>query len=118
MVIRQGEVYWIDLGEPIGSEPGYRHPHVVIQNNIFNQSRIGTVVVCGITSNLNRAAAPGNVLLEAGEANLPKACVVNVTQIFTVDKRDLEEKAGILSKKRVEQILAGIRLLLEPRDII
>ena len=96
MVIQQGEIYWIDLGDPTGSSPGYKHPHVVIQNNIFNQSRINTVVVCVITSNLKRATAPGNVLLDEGEGNLPKQSVVNVSQIFTVDKRDLEEKIGTL----------------------
>ncbi len=117
MVIRQGDVFWVDLGEPSGSEPGYRHPHVVIQNNIFNRSRINTVVVCVITSNLKRADAPGNVLLEAGEAHLPKPSVVNVSQLFTVDKRDLSEKIGTLSRERVEQILAGIDLVLQPRDI-
>ena len=117
MVIRQGDVFGVDLGEPSGSEPGYRHPHVVIQNNIFNRSRINTVVVCVITSNLKRADAPGNVLLEAGEAHLPKPSVVNVSQLFTVDKRDLSEKIGTLSRERVEQILAGIDLVLQPRDI-
>jgi mRNA interferase MazF len=117
MVIKQGEVYWIDLGEPSGSAPGYRHPHVVIQNNLFNQSRINTVVVCVITSNLKRAEAPGNVLLAPGEARLPKESVVNVSQIFTVDKRNLAEKIGRLSKKRVREILAGIKLVLEPRDV-
>lgn len=117
MVIRQGEVYWVDLGEPSGSSPGYRHPHVVIQNNVFNQSRIKTVVVCVLTSNLKRAQAPGNVYLEEGEANLPKPSVVNVSQLFTVDKRDLDERVGRLSQKRVRQILAGISLVLEPREI-
>lgn len=117
MVIGQGDVYWIDLGEPSGSEPGYRHPHVIIQNNVFNRSRINTVVVCVITSNLKRAEAPGNVLLEEGEANLPKQSVVNVSQIFTVDKRDLDEKIGVLSQERIQQILAGVKLVLEPRDI-
>ena len=117
MVIRQGDVFWVDLGEPSGSSPGYRHPHVVIQNNIFNKSRINTVVVCVITSNLKRAAAPGNVLLEKGEANLPKQSVVNVSQIFTVDKQDLAERIGTLSLQRIQQILAGINLVLEPRDI-
>ena len=117
MVIQQGEIYWIDLGDPTGSSPGYKHPHVVIQNNIFNQSRINTVVVCVITSNLKRATAPGNVLLDEGEGNLPKQSVVNVSQIFTVDKRDLEEKIGMLSRKRVSEILAGIQLVLEPRDL-
>lgn len=116
-MIRQGDVYWVDLGEPRGSAPGYRHPHVVIQNNLFNRSRIDTVVVCVITSNLKRAAAPGNVLLEKGEANLPKPSVVNVSQIFTVDKTDLVEKIGSLSPERVRQILDGLRLLTEPRDI-
>ena len=117
MVIRQGEVYWVDLGEPIGSEPGFRHPHVVVQNDVFNCSRIHTVVVCALTSNLQWAEAPGNVLLKLGEANLPKQSVVNVSQIFTVDKRQLEEKIGSLSTLRVREILDGIRLVLEPRSL-
>lgn len=117
MVINQGDVFWIELGEPSGSSPGYRHPHVVIQNNVFNKSRINTVVVCVLTANLKRADVPGNVLLEKGEANLPKQSVVNVSQIFTVDKRDLDEKIGTLSPQRVRQILAGINLVIEPRDI-
>jgi len=99
MVINQGDVFWIDFGEPTGSEPGYRHPHVVIQNNLFNRSRINTVVVCALTSNLKRAAAPGNVLLNKGEANLPKGSVVNISQLFTVNKSDLSEKSETLSKE-------------------
>ena len=117
MVINQGDVYWIDLGEPSGSGPAYRHPHVVIQNNVFNRSRLNTVVVCVLTSNLERAKAPGNVLLEKGEANLPKQSVVNVSQIFTVDKGDLVERIGTLSRGRVRQILDGVSLLLEPREV-
>ena len=88
MVIKQGEIYWVDLTEPRGSEPGYRHPHIVIQNNLFNASLINTIVVCSLTSNLSRAKAPGNVLLNKGEANLPKKSVVNISQIFTVNKSD------------------------------
>jgi mRNA interferase MazF len=117
MVINQGDIFWIDLDEPSGSEPGYRHPHLVIQNNVFNRSRINTVVVCALTSNLKRATAPGNVLLEPREANLPKQSVVNVSQIFTVDKNQLGEKIGTLSSRRVHEILDGIGLLLEPRDL-
>ena len=117
MVINQGDVYWIDLGEPAGSEPGYRHPYVVVQNNTFNRSRIGTVVVCALTSNLKHAHAAGNVLLEVGEANLPKPSVVNVTQILTVDKSQLGEYVGTLATQRVRQILDGIRLLTEPLDV-
>ncbi len=117
MVINQGDIFWVELDQPSGSEPGYRHPHVVIQNNLFNHSRIRTVVVCSLTSNLSRANTPGNVLFEKGEANLPKQSVVNVSQIFTVDKKDLAEKIGTLSHQRVRQILDGIRLVLEPRDV-
>ncbi len=117
MVINHGDIFWIDFGEPSGSEPGYRHPHVVIQNNLFNRSRINTVIVCALTSNLKRAAAPGNVLLNKGEANLPKKSVVNISQIFTVNKRDLSEKIGTLTRDRINQILIGIRLLTEPREV-
>ena len=116
MVINQGDVFWVDLGDPVGSSPGYRHPHVVIQNNLFNQSRINTVVVCALTSNLKRAAAPGNVLLDTKEANLIRQSVVLVSQVFTVDKSQLEEYIGTLSRKRVRQILDGIKLLTEPQD--
>ncbi len=117
MVINQGDVFWIEFDEPSGSEPGYRHPHVVIQNNLFNRSRINTVVVCTLTSNLKRAKAPGNVILNKGEANLPKKSVVNIAQIFTVNKSDLSEKIGTLSKIRISSILQGIRLLSEPREV-
>lgn len=117
MVITQGDVYWVDLDEPAGSGPGYRHPHVVIQNNVFNRSRINTVVVCALTSNLQRGKAPGNVVLEDGEANLPKRSVVVVSQLFTVDKSQLGEHIGVLPRNRVRQILDGIQLLIEPRDL-
>ena len=117
MVINQGDVFWVDLGDPSGSGPGYRHPHVVVQNNVFNRSRINTVIVCVVTSNLKRALAPGNVLLEKGEANLPKQSVVNVSQVVTVDKRDLAEKIGALSPGRVREVLDGTHLVIEPRDI-
>ena len=86
-MIHQGDIFWVELDEPTGSEPGYRHPHVVIQNNIFNRSRINTVVICALTSNLKRAEAPGNILLEKGEADLPKQSVVVVSQIFTEKAR-------------------------------
>jgi mRNA interferase MazF len=117
MVINQGDVYWIELEEPKGSEPGYSHPHVVIQNNVFNASKINTVIVCVLTSNLKRAQAPGNVLLEKGEANLPKQSVVLVSQIFTVDKSQLGEFIGTLSQQRVQQILEGINLMTEIRNL-
>ena len=116
MTVQQGDIYWIDLEEAAGSEPGYRHPYVVIQNNVFNQSRIGTAIVCALTSNLRLADRPGNVLLDAGEAGLPRRSVVNVSQVFTVDKGHLSERLGTLSTRRVREILRGLNLVLEPRE--
>jgi len=117
VVINQGDVYWIELDEPTDSEPGYSHPHVVVQNNVFNASRINTVIVCALTSNGKRAAAPGNVLLEKGEANLPKPSAVLVSQIFTVDKSQLGEFIGTLTESRVKQIIEGIHLMTEIRNL-
>lgn len=117
MVAKQGEIYWVDLEKPSGSEPGYRHPHIVIQNNIFNSSNINTVVVCSLTSNVKRAKAPGNVLLNKGETNLPRASVVNISQIYTVNKSDLVEKIGQISEKKMSEILEGIKLLIEPMEL-
>jgi len=117
LVINQGDIYWIELDEPTGSEPGYSHPHVVVQNNVFNASRINTVIVCALTSNIKRAEAPGNILLEKGEANLSKQSVVLVSQIFTVDKSQLGEFIGTLSERRVKQIIEGIYLLTEIRNL-
>jgi len=114
-VIRQGEVYWLDLGPPSGSGPGFRHPHVVVQNDLFNRSALQTTIVCVITSNPKRARLPGNVQLAAGEAGLPQPSVVNVSQLYTVDKDDLVERIGTLSAERIAEVLAGLNLVLEPR---
>ncbi len=116
-MIRQGEVYWVDFGEPGGSVPGYRSPAIVVQNDVFNASNIKTVMVCPLTSNLRRAEAPGNVLLAPGEANLRDQSVVNISQVFTVNKRDLVKKVGSLDGQRVREVISGINLLLEPREI-
>jgi mRNA interferase MazF len=117
MVILQGDVFWFDPGSPYGSAPGFRRPHVVVQNDAFNSSRIRTTVLCSITSNLGRAKAPGNVLLQKGEANLPRPSVVNVSHIVTVDKALLSEKMGTLSRLRVQEIVAGLALVLRPRGL-
>ncbi len=117
MVINQGDVFWVDLGLPIGSSPGFRHPYVVIQNNAFNHSRISTVVICAVTSNLRHATARGNVALKVGEANLKKESVVLVPQLLTVDKSQLDEYIGSLSAQRIRQILDGIGLVIEPREV-
>ncbi len=115
--IAQGDVFWADVEVMDGSSPAYTRPYVVVQNDIFNRSRIRTVVTCALTTNLRRARDPGNVLLFPGEANMPEQSVVNVSQIATVDKRRLRGRAGTLSPERVREILRGINLLLlESRD--
>jgi mRNA interferase MazF len=114
MIITQGDIFWVDLGEPYGSEPGYRRPCVVVQRNRLNRSRIQTVVICVLTTNLERAAGLGNVLLAAGEADLPQQSVVVVSQLYSLDKRRLGVKIGTLSPERVRQVLAGIQLILAP----
>jgi mRNA interferase MazF len=112
----QGDIYWVDFGEPDDSEPGYSRPAVVVQNNARNRSDIETVIVCTLTRNLNRESDPGNVLLDADEAGLREPCVVNVSQVFTVNKQDLRDKIGTLGFIRVREIIDGMRVLLEPRD--
>ena len=90
---------------------------MIVQNNAFNSSRINTVVVCGLTSNLRRAGDPGNVLLTPGEADLPEQSVVNVSQIVTLDKGQLRARIGALSPNRVREVLRGVNLVLEPREV-
>ena len=117
MAINQGDIYWVELEEPKGSEPAYKHPHVVIQNDAFNFSNINTVVLCALTSNLKRASLPGNLLLKKNEGGLPKKSVVNITQIITVNKSDLRGKIGQLSKSRVNELIENLEILLKPKDI-
>lgn len=107
--IHRGDVFWLPPDDSRGPAPSYFHPHVVVQDDVFNHSRITTVIVCALTTNLHRASEPGNVLLEVGEGNLPKQSVVVVSQISSVEKSCLGERIGSLSDERVEQILAGLR---------
>lgn len=115
-MIQQGDIFWYDFGTPRGSEPGYRRPVVVIQNDIANRSAIGTTIVCVVTTNMRLAQAPGNVLLDAGEADLPRQSVVNVSQLVTVNKGELDDAMyiGAVSHGRIDAILAGIALFLQP----
>jgi mRNA interferase MazF len=116
-VIRQGDIYWADLGEARGSQPGDRRPVLVIQNDVFNASRIRTVLVCALTSNLRRAAAPGNVQLAAGEANLTRDSVVNVSQMATLDRAQLEDWVGRIGPHRIRQVVRGILLVVVPSEV-
>jgi mRNA interferase MazF len=108
-IIHRGDLFWIESETSRGSIPAITHPHVVVSDDVFNHSRISTVVVCALTSNLVRANEPGNVLLDIGEGNLAKQSVVIVSQIDSVDKSRLGERIGTLSPERVDQILDGLR---------
>ena len=111
-MIDRGNIYWVALNSEEGPEAAIPHPYVVMQDDVFNHSRIHTVVVCALTSNLRRASeTPGNVLLEQGEGNLPRQSVVEVSKVSSVEKAQLGEYIGALSQARVEQILAGMRFL-------
>jgi mRNA interferase MazF len=105
----RGDIFWVGPEAARGSVPGNAHPHVVIQDDVLNRSRVESVVVCAATTNLKRAGEPGNVLLEAGEGNLPKASVLVVSQVSAVEKAALGAYIGTLSAARVEQVLAGMR---------
>src|SRR6478752_8946421 len=107
--INRGDIFWIAPDDSLGPAPSYSHPHVVVQEDVFNHSRITTVVVCALTTNLMKAHEPGNVLLAPGEGELPKQSVVVVSQISSVQKSQLGGRIGTLSDARVEQILAGLR---------
>lgn len=106
MNVRQGDLFWISPNESNGIASDHTHPYVVIHDD-----SIRTAVVCALTSNLKRAKEPGNVLLDEGEANLPRQSVVVVSQVSTIDKTQLGEHIGTLAEQRIKQVLAGMRFL-------
>ena len=110
--MRRGEIWWAALGRPFGSAPGFRRPVVVLQTNDFNESPIRTVMVAAITSNLELAAAPGNVLCRPRDTRLSKTSVVNVSQVATVDKRALLSRVGVLAAPKLTLVEDGLRLVL------
>ncbi len=110
--IHRGEIWWADLSAPIGSGPGYRRPVLIVQSDVFNASKIGTVVVAAITSNLELARAPGNVRLDQKESRLPKESVVNTSQLATLDRRILTERVSSLPHETMTRVDAGVRLVL------
>jgi mRNA interferase MazF len=112
VVISQGDVWWADLAEPHGSEPGFRRPVVVVQGDAFNRSRIATVLCVPLTSNLRWADAPGNVRLGASVTGLPKDSVANVSQVVTLDRCALTEPVAALPEKKLALVLAGIDVVL------
>lgn len=110
--MNRGEIWWADLPEPTGSSPGFRRPVLVIQADNFNKANLHTSIVAIITTNLDLAEMRGNVLLKKNQSDLPKDSVVNVTQLFTIDKILLLEYVGTISERKMEQVDKGLRLVL------
>ena len=113
MVIRRGGIYWVNFSPGKGSDPLGQRPGLVIQSNALNDSKINTIVMLAITSNLKFGELPGNVVLRKGEANMPKKSVINATQIKSVDRASIQSHIGTLSSRRMEEVDAGIQLILD-----
>ena len=112
MNVRQGDLIWVDFGVPIGSQPGYQRPAVVVQCDLFNKTALNTCIVAAVTTNLRLGDAPGNVRLARGEAKLAEPSVVNVTSLTAVDQAQIVRTLGTLSKKRIREVLDGVALVL------
>ena len=117
-MIRQGEVYWLHFGPPEGSAPAGRRPALVVQHDRFNRSAISTAVVAAVTSSLRLGAMPGNVRLRQGEGGLPRASVVNVSQLRTIDRTRLHDRVGVLGAARMRDVLRGLALLLGTDEVV
>lgn len=113
MVIQRGDIFWVNFSPGKGSEPEGRRPGLVIQSDALNNSNINTVLMIAITSTLKFGELPGNVTLKKGEANMPKRCVINVTQIKSVDKSGLAQKIGTLSSQKMEEVIRGVKLVMD-----
>jgi mRNA interferase MazF len=112
VVIHRGEIWWADLGEPDGSEPGFRRPVLIVQSDAFNQSRLRTAIAVVLTGNLKLIDAPGNVLIPAKASGLSKDSVANVTQVITIDMDFLTEHAGRIRSRLLKDVDNGLRLVL------
>lgn len=108
----RGEIWWANLPDPVGSQPSYRRPVLIVQDDTFNQSQIRTIIIVVITSNLLLAEAPGNVRLGREVSGLPKDSVINVSQILTIDKAFLTERVGGLPQSLQETVDEGLRMVL------
>lgn len=112
MVIKRGEIWWAELPEPAGSEPGYRLPLLILQSDDFNKSKINTTIAVTLTTNLNLSSAPGNIFLSKRESKLPRESVINISQIVTIDKSFLMKKVSTVSEKIMSEVETGLRLVL------
>jgi mRNA interferase MazF len=112
MELARGDVWWADLHDPQGSEPGYRRPLLIVQNDLFNRSRLRTVLAVVLTGNLRLVDAPGNVLVPARASGLPRDSVANVSQVITIDRNALTDRVGRLPGTIIDQVANGLRLAL------
>jgi len=112
MVLNRGEIWWASLSAPRGSEPGNQRPVVVVQSDAFNASRIQTVIVAVITSNIQLAEAPGHLALTPSQSRLPRESVINVSQLLTLDRRYLSERVSTLPSEQLSKMDQGLRLVL------
>jgi len=112
MVVERGQIWWADLDEPRGSEPGLRRPLLIVQEDAFNRSRLRTVIAVVLTSNVRLVDAPGNVLIPARASGLPRDSVANVSQIITLDRDFLSELAGRIRGQLMKDVENGLRLVL------
>ena len=113
VAVARGEIWWADLSEPVGSEPGYRRPVIIVQGDPLNRSRIATVVIVPLTSNLQWADAPGNVLLSSELTGLDKDSVANVSQVLTIDRRTLTERVSKLPESKMDLVYAGLDVVFD-----
>jgi mRNA interferase MazF len=113
VVVQRREVWWANLEEPRGSEPGFRRPILIVQADAFNRSRLRTVLGVVLSSNPKLLDAPGNVLLPREPTGLPKEAVANVTQILTLDEDYLTERTGRVSTRLMAHVDAGLKLVLD-----
>ena len=113
VAVARGEIWWADLSEPVGSEPGYRRPVIIVQGDPLNRSRIATVVIVPLTSNLQWADAPGNVLLSSELTGLDKDSVANVSQVLTIDRNTLTERVSKLPEGKMDLVYAGLDVVFD-----
>lgn len=118
MVIQRGDIFWVNFSPGKGSEPMGRRPGLVVQSDALNESKLNTVIMLAITSTLKFGNLPGNVTLKKGEANMPARCVINVTQIKSVDKASFAEKIGTLSNQKMEEVAQGLKLIMDLEHVI
>lgn len=110
--MRRGEIWWVSAGKPSGSEPGYRRPFLIVSSDAFNESRIATVIAAALTTNLDRAIAPGNVLVRRRVSGLPQDSVVNVSSLASLDRSRLLAKVGALPSRVMAGVDEGLRVAL------